>query len=175
MTDADVKELFEAVGPLASAALDRDHAGRPAGTATVVFFDRADAARAIATYDGVALDGQPMRLALGAGAVAALSSGLTLSRVGAPRGAPAGGRGGYGPPPPGYGAPVQRRVVAVGGPRVVAVAVPPRGAGGHGAARGGFGRGGGRGGGARVKSRVVRVPAASAAELDSQLDTYMKG
>ena len=175
VTEADVRELFSAIGRLRRTAVDRRPNGESAGAASVAYYNAADCDRAIRTYDGVALDGQPMRLALGAGAVAALSSGLTLSRVGAPRGAPAGGRGGYGPPPPGYGAPVQRRVVAVGGPRVVAVAVPPRGAGGLGAARGGFGRGGGRGGGARVKSRVVRVPAASASELDSQLDTYMKG
>ena len=157
VTDQDVFELFSAVGPLAAARCDRDCRGAPAGTATVTFFDRGDALRAIKQYDGVLLDGRPLRLALDAPpATAVLSSGLSVTR-------PVGGGGG------------NARVVAVmrpaGGmamaaPRVVTVARSQGGARPN-------GRGDGGGGGARrarVKSRVV---VASAADLDAQMDDYM--
>lgn len=158
VTDQDVFELFSVVGPLAAARCDRDYKGQPAGTATVTFFDRGDALRAIKQYDGVLLDGRPLRLALDAPpATAVLSSGLSVTR-------PVHGGG-------------NARVVAVtrpgGGvnmaaPRVLTVARPQGGARPNKNGRGGGGGGGARR--ARVKSRVV---VASAADLDAQMDDYM--
>jgi hypothetical protein len=88
VTKNDVQELFEAIGPL----------GRPprldkgGGGASLTFARRADAVKAVATYDGVALDGSPMRVIIlepGAGGLTrTLASGIAV-----------GGGGGGGAPP----------------------------------------------------------------------------
>lgn len=163
VTEADVRELFSAIGRLRRTAIDRRPNGESAGAASVAYYNSADCDRAISTYDGVALDGRPMRVVkVGAGGgVRALSSGLQLG--GGPgsqqqqrrRVVIAGGGGGGGPS-------------GGGGSRVVSVVRNSRGGGGGGGSRGG---GGGRGGG-RVRANVTKI---DAAELDAQLDTYMKG
>ena len=162
MTEADVRELFSAIGRLRRTAVDRRPNGESAGAASVAYYNAADCERAIKTYDGVALDGRPMRVVkVGAGGgVRALSSGLQLGGAGSRRVVIADGAGG------GSG----------GGSRVVSVLRTTTGLGG-GSRGGGFGsqrggRGGGRGGGSRTRANVTKV---DAAELDAQLDTYMKG
>lgn len=167
VTEADVRELFSAIGRLRRTAVDRRPNGESAGAASVAYYNAADCDRAISTYDGVALDGRPMRVVkVGAGGgVRALSSGLQLG---------------------GSSQQQQRRVVIAGGggggaasggggSRVVSVMRNSRGGGGGGGgSRGGGGRGGGGGGrgGGRVRANVTKI---DAAELDAQLDTYMKG
>ena len=168
VTEADVRELFSAIGRLRRTAIDRKPNGESAGAASVAFYNAADCDRAISTYDGVALDGRPMRVVkVGAGGgVRALSSGLQLGGAGSQH--------------------QQRRVVIAGGgassgggggSRVVSVVrTSGGGGGGGGGSRGGGyggsrGGGGGRGGG-RVRANVTKL---DAAELDAQLDTYMKG
>lgn len=165
-----MRELFSAIGRLRRTAIDRKPNGESAGAASVAFYNAADCDRAIKTYDGVALDGRPMRVVkVGAGGgVRALSSGLQLGgprsrRVVIADGSAAGGGGGGG-----------------GGSRVVSVMRTTNtgggGGGGIGGSRGGFnsrgGRGGGGRGGGRVRANVTKI---DAAELDAQLDTYMKG
>ena len=167
VTEADVRELFSAIGRLRRTAVDRRPNGESAGAASVAYYNAADCDRAISTYDGVALDGRPMRVVkVGAGGgVRALSSGLRLG---------------------GSSQQQQRRVVIAGGgsggaasggggSRGVSVMRNARGGGGGGGgSRGGGGRGGGGGGrgGGRVRANVTKI---DAAELDAQLDTYMKG
>ena len=162
VTEADVRELFSAIGRLRRTAIDRKPNGESAGAASVAYYNAADCDRAIKTYDGVALDGRPMRVVkVGAGGgVRALSSGLQLGGAGSRRVVIAdGGDGGGGG----------------GGSRTVSVMRMTGGGGGGGgmsSSRGGRGgRGGGRGGG-RVRANVTKI---DAAELDAQLDTYMKG
>lgn len=161
VTEADVRELFSAIGRLRRTAVDRRPNGESAGAASVAYYNAADCDRAIRTYDGVALDGRPMRVVkVGAGGgVRSLSSGLQLGGQSSRRVVIAGGDGGGG----GGG----------GGSRVVSVMRTTggsRGGGGGGSSRGGGG-GGSRGGG-RVRANVTKL---DAAELDAQLDTYMKG
>ena len=73
VTKNDVQELFEAIGPLARPPrLDKGGGG-----ASLAFARRPDAVKAVATYDGVALDGSPMRVVIlepGAGGVTRAAS-----------------------------------------------------------------------------------------------------
>lgn len=165
VTEADVRELFSAIGRLRRTAIDRKPNGDSAGAASIAYYNAADCDRAIKTYDGVALDGRPMRVVkVGAGGgVRALSSGLQLGGPGSRRVVIADGSGGGGSGGGGGG-----------GSRVVSVLRTTAGGGGGGGPRGGFNSRGGRGGraGGRVRANVTKI---DAAELDAQLDTYMKG
>lgn len=106
VTEADLKELFTTqVGPLSKVTLSFDSAGRSRGIAHVIFRREQDAAIAFQRYNGVTLDGRPMRIeiVLQPGQVAAASNGGRRNIVvGAPnarkngRGAAAGGKGGRG-------------------------------------------------------------------------------
>ena len=98
VTNQDIKELFSELGPLSKHSLNFDARGNSKGTAEVVFRRAQDAQAAVRKYNGVKLDGKPMRIeAVGSGGPAPLpsggqrlSSGITVSK---PRGgrAPAGG------------------------------------------------------------------------------------
>ena len=127
-----------------------DQNGRSKGTAEVILARRQDAMQAIKTYNGVKLDGRPLRIELVGGAPGGvtLSSGVTVTGV---RGGGARGAG--------------------GGKKVVAKVVPrlgrPRPVQGAGAGRGreeeeeeGGQEAGGEGG------------AAHAGAVDAQLDSY---
>lgn len=64
VTQADVTELFETVGPLRQATLFKKHDGTSAGEAEVIFENMRDALEAIKRYNLVPLDNQPLQITL---------------------------------------------------------------------------------------------------------------
>ena len=57
-----MKELFEDFGRLRLAVIHYDRNGRSLGTAEIAYTNGADAAKAIAQYNGLALDGRPIQI-----------------------------------------------------------------------------------------------------------------
>ncbi|KAJ3286414.1 hypothetical protein HK104_009048, partial [Borealophlyctis nickersoniae] len=64
VTDRDVQELFNHVGPVRSAQISFDATGKSKGIATVVFNRSGDAAVAVREYHNRTLDGRPMKIEL---------------------------------------------------------------------------------------------------------------
>lgn len=64
MTDDDVKEIFQEIGPVKSCTVNYNASGQSTGTATVVFVRKADAERAVAEFDEAEVDGRVMKLLL---------------------------------------------------------------------------------------------------------------
>lgn len=62
VSEKDIKELFESIGPVQRAVIDFDRAGRSNGSAAVHFFDRDDAYRARERFQNVPLDGKAMQI-----------------------------------------------------------------------------------------------------------------
>ncbi|RKO90641.1 hypothetical protein BDK51DRAFT_21716, partial [Blyttiomyces helicus] len=62
ITQNDITELFSGVGPVVSAQLNYDSAGKSKGTATVIFRRAGDANRAIAEFHNRTLDQKPMKI-----------------------------------------------------------------------------------------------------------------
>lgn len=62
VSEKDLKELFESIGPVHTAVIDYDRAGRSNGSATVHFLQRNDAYRARERFQNVPLDGKAMQI-----------------------------------------------------------------------------------------------------------------
>lgn len=142
VTDTDIEELFAEFGALRKAAIHYDRSGRSLGTADVIFERKIDAMKAMKQYNGVPLDGRPMKIQPLVGNDSNIGS-----RIGIP-----GGNTSFNRP--------QNR--GRGGNTGIKSFRGRRG-GGDGGQRGG--RGGGQRGGQNRK-----VPTAE--ELDAELDAY---
>eukprot|EP00301_Raphidiophrys_heterophryoidea_P019960 c4770_g1_i1.p1 GENE.c4770_g1_i1~~c4770_g1_i1.p1 ORF type:complete len:282 (-),score=46.27 c4770_g1_i1:110-955(-) len=66
VSEKDVKDLFAAVGSIASARIKFDRTGRSEGSAEVTFTNSADARTALKKYNGLELDGKAMRISMSA-------------------------------------------------------------------------------------------------------------
>eukprot|EP00123_Amoebidium_parasiticum_P022669 comp9219_c0_seq1/m.4359 comp9219_c0_seq1/g.4359 ORF comp9219_c0_seq1/g.4359 comp9219_c0_seq1/m.4359 type:complete len:277 (-) comp9219_c0_seq1:416-1246(-) len=84
VNDADIKELFSQVGTVRKTAVHYNAQGKSIGTAEVHYARPEDVAKAIKEYNGLTLDGKPMKLS-----VVAQPTSDVLDRVAAPKKAPA--------------------------------------------------------------------------------------
>ena len=149
VTQSDIKELFGEIGQVKSVELLTKPDGGSKGVAFVVYAKKPDAAKAIETYNGVPLDGKPLKISLVGGAVAGAAAAVKVVAGGGQRKVVVGGKGA------GKGQ---------GGGRSAGTQT--------GKGRGRGGKEGGRGKGRGKKEKKEAAEPMSADALDADLDSY---
>lgn len=153
VNDNDVKELFQEFGNMRSSAIHYDSTGRSLGTAHVVFTQYPSALKASRQYNGVHLDGRPMKITIDGQNPAAPAQAAAA-------------RGGF------RGTSNRRPVKRLSGTPTAFKGTGARGAS-RGVARGGRGQTRGRGARGRGgRGAKTNKPAPSVADLDAELEAY---
>ena len=185
VTTEDISELFGELGALKSAAVQTKPDGKSKGFALVTYRRKADAETALDKYNGVPLDGKPLKITLqsnltpggaagggggggGAAAIQIVAGGRgdrVITMPGAGRGGGGkGGRGRGGKGAAAFGDDDDDDAGGGGG----------KGKGGKGKGKGGGGKGGkgGKGGGKGGKGKGAGGGHATMEDLDAELDAY---
>merc|ERR1740117_2387312 len=146
VTSGDIKELFGEIGNVKSAEVVTNQAGASKGFAMVTYHKKADAQKAIETYNGVPLDGKALKITMAGGGAGGAESVREVAGGG------------------------ERKVVVRGGdrPGKGAGRGAGRGAGGErGRGRGGKGKGGAGGRGGRAKKEEQSAEQMDAEQMDA--------
>jgi len=146
----DIKQLFSEMGELKSHELLTHPNGKSKGVAFVVYKKRADAENVVAKYNGVPLDGRPLKLSINTATILSKSDAMSPKSITVT-------------------ATKTSRVVANGRPVIAAPRTAPAGRGGRGRGSNNGGRGQKKGKGGRVQGQSQTK---SSMDLDAELDSY---